>query len=589
MIQNLLFNSVNPRMRNGAWREALQRPLPGRWKRIIARRLEEFDRTNHDWKTGNVFLRDIVQGYAEAVLPLDATLDDIRTFAALRATDAYDLTGRFKETSIVVGKLEAMCERWHVNAPQGVTPGGLIARLCDPSWWASRLIRMHSQKIESGAICLGLVSGRADKYVSNENLRRREAQNARNAAMLERTHAVNEDGEIFTLAQLSDKTVANPAIRRGEMMLRMRGMEEIGDEFRCAVDWAVITAPSRFHATRANGIANPKYDNSTPKDTHNYLQDQWKKCRTWLAHRGVEYYGMRTVEAHQDGTPHWNIMVFIKDPDHRKTWRQAITRYFLLNDSPDEKGAAQRRVKFDAVTKEKGGASAYIAKYISKNIDGVGIEHDLYGDPIITTTRRVSAWSKTWRIKQFQPIGCPPVGVWRELRRIEEGEAMRGPENLQRAWRAAQRLEGGEDGESKRADYAEYIRAYGGPFVKRKHAQLWLHKQQQKGLGKYGEPLGERTAGVVARGAIEVDKGGIVGVIKVAGTHVAEGVHREWTIVRSAGANGATSRTCVNNCTRPDAEPVFDHNAAAPIDADFDGAARNFAGGGAFRTDRRPE
>lgn len=567
----------------------MQRSLPGRWRKIIARRIDELDARYSNWEKGNALLKDIVKDYADAMLPLDATLDDIRSFAALRAIEAHNIVGRLIETSIVVSELRILCKRFKVKEPEDVTAGGYIARLSDPGWWASRLIRMHSQAVEAGAIKLGLVSGRTDKYVSNENFRRRLAQNARNAAMLERTYAVNEDGETFTLAQLSEKTVANPVIRRGEMMLRMRGMEEIGDEFGCAVDWCVITAPSRFHAMRANGFANEKYDGATPKDTHNYLQTQWQRCRTYLANRGVEYFGLRTVEAHQDGTPHWNIMVFIKDPAHRRTWRQAVTKYFLLNDSPNEKGAAQRRLKFDRVTKEKGGAAAYIAKYISKNVDGVGIEYDLYGDPIVTTTQRVQAWARTWRFKQFQPIGSAPVGIWREMRKIEEAEAMKAPEHFQRAWRAAQRVDSDIEGESKRADYAEYIRAYGGPFVKRKNAKLWLIKEEQAGLGKYGEALGERTAGVGCQGLIEVDKGGIVGLIKLVASIVVKGVHRQWTIVRSKGVEIALSRTRVNNCTRERADDAETREASMRADCAPLANNDDWAGGGYFESEWRPK
>ena len=74
---------------------------------------------------------------------------------------------------------------------------------------------------------LGFVHANAEKYVSEESFQRRAQQVRRNRKMLESTAMMNEDGEQFALAQLSDKSVANPQLRRGEMMLRIRGFEEI--------------------------------------------------------------------------------------------------------------------------------------------------------------------------------------------------------------------------------------------------------------------------------------------------------------------------------------------------------------------------
>ncbi|MGH8777568.1 replication endonuclease [Paraburkholderia sp.] len=548
------FATINPRMPQRAWREAMLGKLPRKWARSMSRRLEMLDHQRRDWRHGNVYLREHVASYAEAVLPLTATLSEIRDCVARRAADAYAIVERLADTASVVSHLRALCERWRIAPPEIERPGGFIARVIDPGWWARRLRRMHGRQTEALAIRLGLVSARADPYISDENLRRSVAQGERNAQMLERTQAINEDGEIFTLSQLAERSVSNPVIRRGELMLRMRGMEEVAQEYGCACEFAVVTPPSRFHAVRANGSVNEKYDGTTPRETQDYLQIQWSRCRAWLQRKGVSFYGMRTVEAHRDGTPHWNIMVFIRKPADVSIWRKALVRYFLLNDSPDEPGAQQHRLRFERITAAQGGAAAYIAKYISKNIDGAGIELDLYGEPIAKTTQRVQAWAKQWGIRQFQAIGGAPVTVWRELRRIEESAIANSPDTLQRAWNAAQRMKGATGEEDRRADYAEFIRACGGPWIKRKDALMWLHKEEQEGVGRYGDPLGARAAGVVVRGEWAVDKGGMVGVIRTVMARVVASVRRTWTIVKAAPASAAPSRTRVNNCTQGEAK-----------------------------------
>lgn len=567
---------VNPHLKNHAWRAQLYERLPARWARVIERRVREADIEHGDWKHANTYLRDNAEFWADSVFRLDASLDDIRACAFKRADDAAALVERLTSTDAIVGALRALCERWGVGFPDVETEGGAIARVIDARWWARRLRVEHGRKVEAQAIRLGMVSAKADKYISQENLRRGIAQDTRNAETLARTLAVNEDGECFSLADLAAKSISNKRNRRGELMLRMRGMEEVAADYQCVAEFDVVTAPSRFHAVRADGKPNPKYDpKSTPRECQAYLTRQFAKVRAWAHRNGIAFFGMRTVEAHQDGTPHWNLLVFLPDDAARNAWRMALVHYFLGDDPFDEpgelatheKGARQRRLKFKTIDKEKGSAAGYIAKYISKNVDGHGLKTDLAGDPILETVQRVEQWAKLHGIRMFQPIGGgAPVTQWRELRRIE-GTALAGaPEELQRAWIAAQRVPGQDGEDDKRADYAEFIRAYGGPYVKRKDANLRLHKVEQPGLGRYGEPLGERPAGIVARGLCAVDKGGIVGVIKVYREVTVLSVRRQWTIARSvdarlcgvsvsASAERAPSRTRVNNCTQ-NAEPI---------------------------------
>ena len=88
--------------------------------------------------------------------------------------------------------------------------------------------------------------------------------------------------------------------------------------------------------------------------------------RTAFKDNDLEVYGMRVVEPHHDGTPHWHMMLFCK-PGQRKAINEIMRRYALKEDG-HEKGAAKQR--FESRHLNQGGAAGYIAKYIAKNIDG---------------------------------------------------------------------------------------------------------------------------------------------------------------------------------------------------------------------------
>ncbi len=96
-----------------------------------------------------------------------------------------------------------------------------------------------------------------------------------------------------------------------------------------------------------------------------------------------------------------------------------ISHYSLIEDG-DEKCAAQNRCDFKLIDPKKGSATDYIAKYVSKNIDGEGLDKGVYGEDPITAAQRVDAWSSCWCIRQFQQIGGASVSVWRELRRLKK-------------------------------------------------------------------------------------------------------------------------------------------------------------------------
>lgn len=362
----------------------------------------------------------------------------------------------------------------------------VFARLEDPGWWRRQLKRIARRKLEDFIRGQGAVYKARDIYVSKVTVKRRERQRAANRALLEQLIAENELGQSFTLAELSDLSVSNPANRRTEMMVRCRGMEEFAEnddeDWRAAL--ITITAPSKFHVASVDGRRNPKYNGASARDIQVYLTRLWARARAALKRRGLIYFGIRIVEPHHDGTPHWHVLIFMRRQDRAAIL--AILRKYALEEDGDEPGAALRRFQVEHVDPAKGSAIGYIAKYIAKNIDGFMVGEDSYGTDAIASAVRVEAWATTNGIRQFQFFGTPSVTVWRELRRLKaDGCDSEFLEQLRSA--------------ADNADWAAYMELMGGPGIgpaDRPVSPMLLVKERP---GRYDERI-HAIRGLIVKG-----------------------------------------------------------------------------------------
>lgn len=366
---------------------------------------------------------------------------------------------------------------------KGVEDAPAVRRMTDHLWIRRQLRKAQCRALEAEAIRLGYVHKRGEIYASDHTTHRRQQQKARNADSLAGTIARNtETGDEFTLQELAARSVANPAIRRGELMTRLAGFEACAKALGHVGLFITLTCPSRMHAKKSTRPApgrpvqtfdNPKFDGTTPREAQGYLCQVWSRTRAALARVGARCYGFRIAEPHHDGAPHWHLLLFVA-AELKEQLCRIFARHACKEDADELASKDARRARFlvKAIDPAKGSAAGYVAKYVSKNIDGYQVQRDFEGAgrDAISTAPRVDAWAAAWGIRQFQQIGGAPVGLWRELRRIPKEDAAICGDAMAAAYAAVNKTE------EHKADFGAYVAAMGGPLVKRKDMPLELAK-----------------------------------------------------------------------------------------------------------------
>lgn len=413
-----------------------------------------------------------------------------------------------------------------------------LLRMMAADWWRVRLKRLRDLRREHMAIAVGQVQKSASAYVSRSTMAEWVEQKRRNREFFKAFELENQDGERVSLEDMVNGSNANPAIRRCELMVRMRGFEDLANEMGCVGEFYTITAPSKYHAVYHGGGFVANWNGASPRQTQKYLCSVWAKARAALARAGINVFGFRVVEPHHDGTPHWHVLLFMLPQDVEQV-RDILCYYARLEDSETLQSQEALKARFHAepIDPAKGSATGYIAKYISKNIDGYALGEDEDGETggnARDMAKAVTAWASRWRIRQFQQIGGAPVTVWRELRRIESGLEL--PNKMMDAV-----LEAADSG-----DWAAYTKAQGGALVERSELRIRLTYQITEMGNLYAEDV-QRIQGIYSP---------LLGLESLICTRLVK-----WQIVpklaeSAAQAGGlafsggnAAARSSVNNCT----------------------------------------
>jgi len=429
--------------------------------------------------------------------------DSLKTFCKKQSNTCREFAERLNYSPKAFDLACDLANRYRITPPHAKDYQGdiypCIKRLCSEKWWRKKIYGLQRKTIESVARDLGLVCQQKNAYASQRAVALRTRQKAKNLEYLENTYIENDLGQRFSLLEMYDRSTSNPKVRRAELMTRIKGFEIVADQLGHCGEFYTLTTPSRMHARFKRGGKNPKYDGTTPDQAHKYLTDLFCCIRAKLHREGITTYGLRVVEPNHDGTPHWHLLLFMRPEDTAQV--RDIFQCYALKDSGDEKGALKHRFTAKAIDPSRGSAAGYVAKYISKNIDGAHLENDTLGNDSTQAARSIDAWASTYNIRQFQFLGGPSVTIWRELRRLSNSPEALPPDYpiaLRQALQAADS-----------AEWAAYVMLMGGPIMRKSERPiqpLYDHKTaldtstgelNEEALSQYGDSKAPKLIGLI--------------------------------------------------------------------------------------------
>lgn len=349
----------------------------------------------------------------------------------------------------------------------------LSARLASSTWWESQ-IRKESERLkELLFISAGLVQAKISPVISREMLFCRQRKQQNRLRFLNSRNAINAETcqESETLLTMAMAGIANPKIRKSELINVLLGTYQYARETNHVCELITLTLPSVFHAMKKSGVPCAQWNGSSPRIAHQFLEALWKKVRSALS--DIPIYGTRVVEPHHDATPHWHIIIYLNEQDREyviSTFKKYAKK---LTELDGNRLVHNEPVKNEAIIH-------YLMKYMASSVPGIAdskAKDDATGENYTAMADRAKSWASLWGIRQFQHFGLPEIGVWRECRRIR---SMSIAAELGTAAEAVRHA-------ADTSDFADYIRAQGGAGLKRSERTLKIVREQSPYENLWGE------------------------------------------------------------------------------------------------------
>lgn len=195
--------------------------------------------------------------------------------------------------------------------------------------------------------------------------------------------------------------------RKAEYLNIIHGLEKIAQSYGWIASFVTLTLPPAFHPNPSLG--KNSYNGASPDECRNELSKYWQQIRSRLAkHKiiaGNDYFGSKTVEAHQDSTLHSHALIF-----HPIQHSQAINDVVI--DVGTTNGA-----NFDcAITEDIKNCAMYQMKYMFKSFDNENENINFFGknlDPKKASAMRTMAVRDFYNLRGYSFFGLDnKKGAW---------------------------------------------------------------------------------------------------------------------------------------------------------------------------------
>jgi hypothetical protein len=246
-------------------------------------------------------------------------------------------------------------------------------------------------------------------YVGSESIIIREVQEETNNEILGRRTFTTGNGEKKSILDVID----DGKRRAAELVIETKGLENFANSRGMTWMMITLTIPARFHSNPKFG-KNTFENGTTIDDCLNFFRERWNNMRKLLSkNEELKFcennaFGIKVIEPHSDGTPHWHIMFFCM-PDKVGQYQEIFKTYFRHS-----KSAIDFIVEDKTLGVKAASASSYLFKYITKFTGGEkgGEKSDISSDAM----KNVKTWRSACQVRSFEKFGIR--GVITKFRRL---------------------------------------------------------------------------------------------------------------------------------------------------------------------------
>lgn len=242
-------------------------------------------------------------------------------------------------------------------------------------------------------------------------------------------------GASFSLPNLEQQNTN----RLNETISVVKALEEIARSQDKIFVMITLTAAPQYHpspTTYDPKLNDRDWNYRSVKEGHENISTNFRKVTRRLNKRlkfstdepinNTKYssnsnvFGLRVVEPHKDGSPHWHVLLFIA-PEHINLLKRIVSSVFNWSDKA-----------WDIVVQDKDGAksasaASYLTKYLMKTyaysdssqLGDTNHSHSSYEEPFERKSDKVMMWRKALGLRAYEKIGVRGrLGKYRKFRSL---------------------------------------------------------------------------------------------------------------------------------------------------------------------------